>query len=201
MVFVIGLTGGIGSGKSTVAHYFSELNVPVIDADNLSRQLYEANITVEKIKERFGKIILDASGKISRKKLRKIIFENSTERRWLEDYLHPLIIKAIVNWVKKLSSDYCVVVAPLLFETDLKNYVDRILVVDAPKETQIERVIIRDKTQQQEVEKVLSTQLSSEDRLKMADDVIFNNVGFDVLRDKVLKLNTFYSELALKNKK
>jgi dephospho-CoA kinase len=199
MVFVIGLTGGIGCGKSTVAHYFSEFGVPIIDADNIARDLCDSkNVGFEKIKERFGNVILDSNGEISREKLRKIIFENSTEKRWLENHLHPLIIEAILSWVKKLSSGYCIVVTPLLFETDLINYVDRVLVIEASKKLQIERVVVRDKTNHKEVEKVLSNQLSKEERLNMADDVIFNEAGLEDLQDKVLKINTFYFELASK---
>lgn len=197
MVFVIGLTGGIGSGKSTVSDYFSELGVPVIDADDVAKKLCDAkNIGFEKIRERFGETILDSDGEISRKKLRKIIFENSTERCWLENYLHPLIIEAILNWVKQVNSDYCIVVAPLLFETDLKNYVNRVLVIEASKEVKIKRVISRDKMHQEEIEKILSNQLSSEERLAMADDIILNEGGFEELREKVLKMNLFYVGLA-----
>lgn len=199
MVFVIGLTGGIGSGKSIAAHYFSELGVPVIDADDVAKKLCNSkNIGFEKIKERFGEAVLDSDGEISRKKLRKIIFENSMERLWLENYLHPLISEAILNWVKQLSNGYCIVVVPLLLETDFKNYVDRILVIEASKEIKIKRAILRDEVHQDEIEKILSAQLSSEERLAMTDDIIFNEGNLAELRDKVLKMHLFYVGLANK---
>src|SRR5688500_1930689 len=122
MALVIGLTGSIGSGKSTAALYFSQLGVPVIDADDIARRLCESKHSVfEKILNRFGNEILDPSGEMYRKKLRKIVFQNPIAKSWLENILHPLIISEILDWIKNLNADYCVVVAPLIFETSMKD--------------------------------------------------------------------------------
>lgn len=197
MALVIGLTGGIGSGKSTVAHYFFRLGVPVIDADEIARELCCAgHDAFKKIVERFGENILDLKGEIDRKKLRKVIFKNPVERTWLEGVLHPLIIEAILSWVDTLDVSYCVVVVPLLLETSMKDYVDRILVVDALEKEQIERAVERDESDNDVIRTILNRQLSRRERVELADDVILNDAGFEELEEKVVKLNVFYMELA-----
>lgn len=198
MVYVIGLTGGIGSGKSVVTSYFTELGVPIIDADDIAKELCSSKhpAIFQKIKKRFGKIVLNSNKEISRKKIREIIFENPDERCWLEDNLHPLIIDTILSWIKGLNASYCIVVAPLLLETDLRNYMDCVLVIDVPIETQIKRVTLRDNTNPYEVKKILNRQFTRKKRLEMADDVIFNKNGFEKLKSNVMRLNKFYLELA-----
>ncbi len=197
MALVIGLTGSIGSGKSTVAHYFSELGVPVIDADSIAKELCCSGHQVfAKIVERFGNSILEQNGEIDRKKLRKIIFTDTTERIWLEDILHPLIIEEILNRIRNLSADYCVIVVPLLFETSMKNYINRVLVVDVNEEEQIHRAHLRDKENKNDIKAILSKQLSREEKVKLADDVILNDASFEELEKKVTDLHQFYVKLA-----
>jgi dephospho-CoA kinase len=194
MVFVVGLTGGIGSGKSIVADYFSALKVPVIDADKVSHELCKpTQLAFTKIRERFGDFILDSDGNLDREKIRRIIFRDLEEKVWLEGVLHPLIIKVILDWCRNLKATYCIVVAPLLLETSMKNDVDRVLVVDCSKKNQVQRVSARDKIQKAEVELILSQQLSREARLKLADDVIVNDDDLEVLRKKVMILHDFYT--------
>lgn len=203
MAWIVGLTGGIGCGKSTVASYFTELNVPLIDADQVAREIFFTDSQFySQITERFGNLILDANGKINRKLLRKIIFAHANDRIWLEKILHPLIIEIILKWIKKLDElvhglsgvgkGYGVVVAPLLLESDLKNYVDRVLVIDVSKQCQVERVKQRDGVDESEINVILDRQLPREERLKMADDIILNDKSLVDLKMCVLDLHHFY---------
>lgn len=196
MALIVGLTGGIGSGKSVAANYLSQLGVPTIDADDVARTLCESKQPAFlKIRERFGDNILNSQGELDRKKLRKIIFENVTEKLWLENFLHPLIIKYILDWAKKTHSPYNIVVAPLLLETSMKDYVDRILVIDCSKKKQIERASKRDFLNKKEIELILKQQLSRKERLSMADDVIVNNDSLEELEKSILVLHDFYRSL------
>lgn len=199
MVFIVGLTGGIGSGKSTVASYFSGLHVPVIDADDVAYTLCQpGKKAFQKIHEHFGFKILDKNGNIDRKELRKIVFKEVKEKVWLEKVLHPLIIEMIFDWARNLDSSYCLVVAPLLFESSIKDYVDRIVVVDCLEKTQIERVCMRDHVSVEDVKLILNQQISRIERLKLTDDVIVNDSSLEALREKIFALHDFYSSLSNK---
>src|SRR3990167_9153681 len=157
MTRVIALTGGIGSGKSTVAELFAKLGTPIIDADLIARELTHIDQSAYKdIVNHFNeKQILKADQTLNRNKLREIIFEDQKERQWLENLLHPLIQEKIADEIKKVSAPYCIVVIPLLFEVTPYNFIDRILVVDSPEEQQIARVIARDKTNSALIKKIL----------------------------------------------
>lgn len=172
----IGLTGGIGSGKSTVADMFAQLHVPIIDTDQIARQVVEPHTVGWKaIQEHFGANILDAQTQtLNRKQLRNIIFAQPQEKAWLENLLHPLIRAEVNQQLAALTSDYCILVIPLLLETTYDYELDRILVVDALPEQQIARIIARDHISVELAKQIIAQQASREQRLACADDVIDN---------------------------
>ena len=195
MTRVIALTGGIGSGKSTVAELFAKLGTPIIDADLIARELTHIDQSAYKdIVNHFNeKQILKADQTLNRNKLREIIFEDQKERQWLENLLHPLIQEKIADEIKKVSAPYCIVVIPLLFEVTPYNFIDRILVVDSPEEQQIARVIARDKTNSALIKKILKSQISRQQRISGADDIIVNENRISDLVPQVEKLHRIYS--------
>lgn len=193
MTDVVGLTGGIGSGKSTVAELFEKLGTPIIDADLIARDLTETNQPVYlAIIHHFKEKIVLKDGSLDRTKLRQIVFENENERKWLENLLHPLIQEKIEKEIKKISAPYCIVIIPLLFEVTPYHFINRILVVDTPKEQQINRVKLRDRTDSITIEKILQTQVHRQHRLAGADDIIINDGKIADLIPQVKKLHKKY---------
>lgn len=193
-MLIVGLTGGIGSGKSTVAELFAALGAPVIDADVIAREVlvHDKTHTAE-IVARFGAEILNAQGELNRSKLRTLVFENPVQREWLEQLLHPPILDGIQQRLSKLNAPYCIVVIPLLTEVvAAQELVDRVLVVDVLEETQIARVSSRDKLTVAAVKKMMSSQASREQRLAIADDVLENEGDLETLERKVLALHDRY---------
>ncbi|HBO39563.1 MAG TPA: dephospho-CoA kinase, partial [Pasteurellaceae bacterium] len=176
MTYVVGLTGGIGSGKSTVAELFSTLGVPIIDADLVARQLVEkGSPLLIRIVEHFGKQILTPNGELNRAALRERIFQHKDEQDWLNALLHPAIRQKMLCQLNKQTASYVLFVVPLLIENNLTVLCDRILVVDATPETQIKRATQRDKNTATLIRKIMRSQVSREVRLSVADDVIDNN--------------------------
>jgi dephospho-CoA kinase len=198
-MLVIGLTGSIGSGKSTVANLFAERGVPVIDADILAREVTAPNLPAyQAIVTRFGSNILKADGSIDRSSLREIIFNNPEERLWLEALLHPIILHRMEDDIEKLDAPYCIAVIPLLLETDAASFIDRILVVDMSEETQAKRAALRDKNTVEQIKAIMNTQMPRKDRLAKADDII-NNAGTpEALAKQVDKLHQMYLKLKRK---
>tara|TARA_R110000868_G_scaffold113997_3_gene305814 strand:+ start:1086 stop:1682 length:597 start_codon:yes stop_codon:yes gene_type:complete len=198
-MLVVGLTGSIGSGKSTVADLFADHGVPVIDADIIARDLTEVNTPAfHQIVAHFGKQIVDSNGNLNRSELRNIIFSKPDERRWLETLLHPAIMQNMLEAVEKLQTPYCLVVIPLLLETDAATFIQRILVVDIPESTQLERASLRDNTTIAHIKAIIKTQASREYRLHEADDVIDNTGTLDDLSKQVDKLHQRYLKLGKK---
>jgi dephospho-CoA kinase len=194
---VIGLTGGIGSGKSAASAIFSRLGIPVIDADEIARALVAAGEpALAEITGAFGKDILDSTGELDRDALRRRVFANSAERQRLEAILHPRIRRKIQSHINELHSPYCIVVIPLLVETRQSDLVDRILVIDIPEATQISRVAARDRLAREEILAILDAQATRDMRLAAADDVIENDDGLDVLELRVRGLHEKYLEIA-----
>lgn len=189
----IGLTGGIGSGKSAAAKYFAELGIEIIDADIIAHELITpGKHALNAITEHFGMQILLTTGELNRKKMRELVFTNPTEKQWLENLLHPLIFSEIKLLSTKIKSHYCIFVIPLLFETNAKNIVDRILVIDCPEQTQIDRITQRDSTTVAAVKNIISSQVSRKQRVTAADDIIYNNGTEKNLKYLVTKLHQFY---------
>jgi len=196
MALKIGLTGGIGSGKSTACEIFSELKVPVIDADVIAQGLVKPGLpALEEIRRTFGNKVILNDGTLDRKNIRDQIFTNETDRKKLENILHPAIYKEIANQVENINSNYCIISIPLLLETDASNIVDRILVIDVPRELQLVRASYRDKTSKKDIDTIIDSQISRKDRLAAANDIVDNKGGINDLRKKIYDLHEFYSNI------
>jgi dephospho-CoA kinase len=192
--YIIGLTGGIGSGKTTVSELFKELGIDIIDADAVSRLLVKAGSpNLKKIETHFGLSILNSNGELNRAALRKRIFNNIDEKHWLENLLHPLIRKKIDTLITASSSPYIILSAPLLLESKQYDFIARVLVVDTLPESQITRSVQRDDVSETEIEKIIAAQMSREERLARADDVIINDQDIAHLEQQVLQLHSKYS--------
>lgn len=193
----IGLTGGIGSGKTTVARLFAELNTPVIDADEIAHQLVEkGKPALNMIIAQFGSTMLNEDGSLNRSKLKNLIFSDSTYKQKLEAILHPLIFQSIQIAVENLNDPYCIICIPLLIETKRTESVDRVLVVDCPVELQIERVRVRDHLTLDKIQLILANQASRGERLSQSDDIIDNSEIESVLAEQVKKLHNLYLSLS-----
>ncbi len=196
MVLKIGLTGGIGSGKSTASEIFSELSVPVIDADIIAHRIVEPNTPAfREIIKTFGNELITKNGTLDRKKLRHQILPNDTERKKLENILHPQIYREIEYETKDLDAIYCIISLPLLLETNATDIVDRILVIDVSEATQLARATTRDNVSEANIRAIIATQISREDRLAAADDIISNEGDLDNLRRQICDLHTVYTSI------
>ena len=187
---IIGLTGGIGSGKTAVSDIFEELGIGVVDADLASRVVVEkGRPSLEEIAKHFGQGILTEAGELDRAKLREIIFNSDEEKNWLESLLHPVIAKQIQEELKASSSPYTILVSPLLLETNQKDFCNKVLVVDVPVETQIERTLKRDDVSLEQVQSIIKAQISRDKRLELADEVIVNDKSLEDLQLAVSKMH------------
>ena len=194
--WILGLTGGIGSGKSAVAQGFIERGVHVVDADHAARWVVEpGRPALTKIVEHFGKSVLQASGELDRAALRRLVFANPEQRRWLESLLHPLIGQEIAEVLARAESPYAILVSPLLVESGQRQMTQRILVVDTPAELQVQRTIARDQSSEEEVRAIMQAQVSREERLRHAHDVLVNDRDMAWLDAEVERLHNFYLTL------
>lgn len=193
MRYTVALTGGIGSGKSTVADAFSHLGVNVIDADIIARQVVEPGTpALQAIAAHFGSGMLHDDGTLNRRALREKIFAHPDDKTWLNALLHPLIQQETRRQMQAASSPYIIWVVPLLVENHLAAKADRVLVVDVPKETQIERTMSRDRVSREHAEHILAAQATREQRLAVADDVIENTGTPDAIASDVARLHDRY---------
>lgn len=189
----IGLTGGIASGKSTVADMFAELGVSVIDTDVIAREVVQPGAAaLLEISERFGDAVIDAAGNLDRDAMRKLVFADEPARLALEAILHPRIGAETRRQAKVAAGPYQLIVVPLLVGSPLLQFVDRVLVVDCSEETQIQRLLARDAETIEQARRILAAQASREERLQFADDVIDNGRGLDHTRQQVADLDTTY---------
>jgi dephospho-CoA kinase len=196
-MLVIGLTGGIGSGKSTVADLFHARGIDIVDADLIARLVVAPDQpALEQISAHFGPEILDASGALRRDELRKIVFADASERRWLEGLLHPLIDTEIRRQIRACKSPYCLLVSPLLLETRQRELTDRVLLVDVDRETQLRRTLERDAGSRGTVEAIIDAQMAPESRREAADDILDNRGSIDALVAPVETLHKAYLSLA-----
>lgn len=194
--WILGLTGGIGSGKSAAAQCFIDLGIHVVDADHAARWVVEpGRPALPLIAEHFGPTVLQADGTLNRSALRGLIFEDAEQRRWLEALLHPLIGQEIQRDLASASSPYAILVSPLLIESGQSKMTRRILVIDAPQQLQVERTMLRDSSSQEQVQAILKAQASREDRLSRADDVLVNDRDHAWLKSEVERLHHFYLTL------
>lgn len=184
-ILTIGLTGGIGSGKSTVADFFEKLNVPIIDADKISHALTQPDTDITKK-------IIKHFGNSDRKQLRDIIFSNPIEKKWLENLLHPEIRKIMKEKIANVKSPYCICVIPLLAESTSIDFIDRILVIESSPELQIARAKMRDNSTADCIKAILASQASDLLRRKIADDIIINKGDLKALKKQVLEFHQRY---------
>ena len=196
-MLIIGLTGGIGSGKSVASDKFKSLGIVVVDADVASRKVVEpGKPALKEIQNHFGSGIITAEGKLDRNKLREIIATDSKERKWLESVLHPKIGEQITKEISESTSVYTLFVAPLLLETKSQEMCSRVVVVDVPKDVQIQRTAKRDKVSSNQVELMVAAQMKREKRLEKADDVLLNNGTIEDLEKQVEELHKKYIQMA-----
>ncbi|GLR76873.1 dephospho-CoA kinase [Aliivibrio sifiae] len=194
MSYVIAITGGIGSGKTTVADtFYKNHNIDLVDADVIAREVVEPNtIGLTKIIEHFGKSILLENGYLNRSELRQRIFSSPDEKKWLNDLLHPLIREEMLRQLSLAQSEYVILVVPLLVENQLQYLANRILVVDVLEQTQINRTVNRDKVNQEQVKAILASQASRAERLAIADDIIKNDHNIHDLDNEIALLHNKY---------
>ena len=196
-MLVVGITGGIASGKTAASNRFAELGVPVVDADVIAHQIVEpGRPACKKVIEEFGPEIAIEDGGFDRAKLRKIVFADSKKKELLESILHPEIRKEILRQLSELSSPYAIVVIPLLAESKSGYPLDRVLVIDLPEDIQIQRVKARDAITTEEAERIIHLQASRTKRLAMADDTIVNTGSIQTLNESVEELHHKYLSLA-----
>jgi dephospho-CoA kinase len=194
--FLVGLTGGIGSGKSAAAEYFEKLGITCVDADIASRAVVEpGQPALQAIAAHFGADILAPDGALDRARLRHLVFADAGERSWLQSLLHPLISSWLREQIDEAESAYVVLVNPLLIESGQNTWCDRILVIDVPEELQVSRTMARDDNTEQQVINIIKAQAARSQRLSMADDVIVNDQDLPHLQAKVEDLHRKYLEL------
>jgi len=193
---IIGLTGGIGSGKSAAGIEFEKLGITVIDADEIAQKASLKNSKAYKeIVEYFGASILDNSQNIDRRKLRNIVFNDDEQKKKLEQILHPAIREDISFAISNSKSPYTIIMVPLIYETNSKDNYNRILVIDCDEDIQISRAVSRDGASEEDIKKIINSQATKKERLSIADDVINNNSSIEKLSEKVLHLHKNYLEL------
>ena len=196
-MLVIGLTGGIGCGKSTITDLFAELGTPIIDADQVAREVVEpGQPALQEIASLFGQGVLEPNGHLDRARLRTIIFDDEKARRDLEAILHPRILTSIEQQLSRLDCPYVILSIPLLLETGQYGMVHRILVVDCPRDLQIARVSARDGIGLDQIQAILASQCSRQERLAAADEVIDNSGSYLESKSQVLTLHRKYLALS-----
>jgi len=195
--YIVGLTGGIGSGKTVASDHFSKLGVPVIDTDVIARQVVEpGQPALQQLIKAFGNDILDDKGELDRGALRAIAFSSAKNKQQLDSITHPAIQAETLQQISQVAFSYCIVVVPLLRpESEFGEMMNRIIVVTAELETKIQRVIKRSNLKREEVEAIIASQLSDDERLSFADDVIANDGSIQDVYDAVEKLHTQYLRL------
>lgn len=197
MSYIVALTGGIGSGKSTVAQAFGRHGVTIVDADVIARQIVEPEQpALTALAERFGKQIIQKSGELDRSALRAVMFSNNADKQWVNQLLHPLIHTETQRQLSSATTDYVLWVVPLLIENGLQTQANRVLVIDVDKETQISRTMNRDGVTRQQTENIIAAQVSRQQRLAFADDIIDNNKGAESIEPRVALLHNYYQVLA-----
>lgn len=194
--WVLGITGGIGSGKTAVTRLFINKGIEAIDADHAARWVVEpGSPALIRITEHFGSHILLADGQLNRSALRQIIFQNSEQRVWLEKLLHPIIRQEICRFLENACSPYAILVSPLLLESGQNKLVNRILVIDTSEAIQISRGMQRDNNSAEQIKAIMKTQLAREERLNHADDIIVNEQDLTYLSQQVDQLHQRYLKL------
>lgn len=196
-MLIIGLTGGIGSGKTAASDHFQQLGITIVDADVASRTVVEpGRPALQKIAERFGPEMIQEDGGLNRALMRTRVFSTEEDRLWLESLLHPLIAEEIIQGLQNSKSPYSILVSPLLLETAQVTMAERVLVIDVPVELQVERTMSRDNNSEEQVRAIVAAQSDRQQRLSKADDVIINDQDLKHLHQEVEKLHQTYLKLA-----
>ena len=190
---IIGLTGGIGSGKTAASDYFQQLGIDVVDADIVSRQVVEPGTpALDEINQHFGGDLLLADKSLDRAKLRSIIFQDPQAKQWLEQLLHPIIATTIQQQLQASRSPYSILVSPLLFETQQHELTHRNLLIDCPEDIQVQRATQRDNNSEEEIKRIIAQQTSRQVRQQKADDIIINDTDLSSLYKKIDDLHSKY---------
>lgn len=203
MTYVVAITGGIASGKTTVANLFQQhFSVEIVDADEVAREVVEPGSKgLAEIEQHFGSAILNPDGSLNRATLREKVFSSEHEKEWLNNLLHPMIRQKMQHDLSKITAPYALLVVPLLVENQLQSMADRILVVDVTPETQIRRTMSRDNVPEHQVKSILSSQAARQERLKFADDIIQNDGESQQLLSEITELHQLYTKLAANSEK
>ena len=189
-MMIVGLTGGIGSGKSAAANFFIELGIDLIDADMISKNILDDNLQAKKLFiESFGKAYIDKNNKIDRNLLREDIFKDSNKKEQLELIIHPIVQEEILEFISKSKSIYKIIMVPLIFETNTQNFYDKIIVIDCEENYQIERASARDDKTKEDIINIIKNQATREQRKSIADEVIYNNSTLENLRTQVIEVH------------
>ena len=187
---IVGLTGGIGSGKSVAGDFFIELGIDVIDADHVSKNILDDNESAKKLfQEHFGEKFIDNNNNVDRALLRDEIFKNEDKKEALESIIHPLVREEIFNFIKNSNSVYKIIMVPLIYETNSQDFYDKIVVVDCKEENQIIRASKRDNKTKNDIINIMKNQASSDERMSIADEVIKNDSSLDDLKKQVIKVH------------
>ena len=187
---IVGLTGGIGSGKSAAGKYFVELGIDVIDADHVSRNILDENTKAKDLFiKNFGERFLDQSNSIDRDLLRTEIFIDKDKKDKLESIIHPIVREEIIEFINKSDSIYKIIMVPLIYETNSKDFYDKIIVIDSDESNQVERASQRDNKSKEDIMNIINNQASREQRNSIADEIILNNLTLDDLKNQVIKIH------------
>ncbi len=187
---IVGLTGGIGSGKSVAGDFFIELGIDVIDADHVSKNILDDNESAKKLfLEQFGEKFIDKNNNVDRALLRDEIFKNENKKEALESIIHPLVREEIFNFIENSNSVYKIIMVPLIYETNSQDFYDKIVVVDCKEENQIIRASKRDNKTKNDIINIMKNQASSNERMSIADEVIKNDSSLDDLKKQVIKVH------------
>ena len=196
--YIVGLTGGIGSGKTTIANRFIEKGIDVIDADDVAREVvFPGTVSLKAITQHFGNQYLNADGTLNRSMLREKVFSDDNAKQWLNNLLHPAIRESMLNQLSSAKSEYCILVAPLLIENDLTQFVDTVLVIDVKQETQIARTKMRDGSNEEIIKSIIASQVDRKTRLEKANFIIDNqDASLAEVEQQVNTLHTEFIKLA-----
>ena len=187
---IVGLTGGIGSGKSVAGDFFIELGIDVIDADHVSKNILDDNESAKKLfLEHFGEKFIDKNNNVDRALLRDVIFKNKDKKEALESIIHPIVREEIFNFIENSNSIYKIIMVPLIYETNSQDFYDKIVVVDCKEENQIIRASKRDNKTKNDIINIMKNQASSDERMLIADEVIKNDSSLDDLKEQVIKVH------------
>lgn len=196
-MFILGLTGGIGSGKSAASDYFQRQSIVVVDADVVAREVVQPEQPAwQAIVKRFGADALLENGELNRAWLREVVFADASQRQWLESQTHPRIRQAIIQQLQQANSAYAILASPLLFESQQQQMVQRTLVIDVPEETQLKRASLRDNNNEAQIRQIIAAQMPRAERLQQADDIVDNSNSLEALYQQLEPLHKKYLELA-----